>query len=239
MAALKRVNMITLELFKTDTNIEVIDPPHAKDLFEAIHQTKEVEFDLALKNIDKTGMFLEFGVYEGRTISYCAKITPEVTWHGFDSFEGLPEDWDLGTKVREAGYFALPTLPNVPSNVKLHKGFFNQSLPGWKEANLNVNSHISFLHLDADLYSSTIYVLEQLNDYIKPGCIIRFDEIIDFRYEGFVSRDDMRRPKAKFRYTTWRDGEFKALNEWLQKYNRDVKILWRNWHQGAGLMVTK
>lgn len=231
--------MITLEEFKTNKEILVIDPPHAKDQFEAIHQTKEVEFDYALKNIDKKGLFLEFGVFEGRTISYCANKIPDVTWHGFDSFEGLPEDWNLGTKVREAGYFALPELPEVPSNVRLYKGFFDKSLPVWKEQNLTPDSYISFLHLDADLYSSTIYVLEQLNDYIKPGTVIRFDEIIDFRYEGFVSRDDTRRPKAKFRYTTWRDGEFKAVNEWLEKYNRETEWLWRNWHQSAGLMVTK
>ena len=42
------------------------------------------------------GARLELGVYEGRSINFMAKLDPDWTYHGFDSFEGLPEEWSLG-----------------------------------------------------------------------------------------------------------------------------------------------
>lgn len=47
---------------------------------------------------------LEFGVYEGGTISKLrANLSQEYKIFGFDSFEGLPEDW-IGT-VCNKGFF--------------------------------------------------------------------------------------------------------------------------------------
>lgn len=41
-------------------------------------------------------LFLEFGVYEGYTLRRWAELLthPATSLHGFDSFMGLPEDWD-------------------------------------------------------------------------------------------------------------------------------------------------
>ena len=39
------------------------------------------------------GEVLEFGVYAGGSITRTANALPNMTIHGFDSFEGLPEDW--------------------------------------------------------------------------------------------------------------------------------------------------
>ncbi len=38
------------------------------------------------------GLWLEFGVHAGGTINRIAKYTTK-TIYGFDSFEGLPQDW--------------------------------------------------------------------------------------------------------------------------------------------------
>ena len=40
-------------------------------------------------------LWLEFGVYSGRTINYISKFTNDIVY-GFDSFEGLPEKWRDG-----------------------------------------------------------------------------------------------------------------------------------------------
>lgn len=241
--------MITLNDWK---NVTVIDPPILFDYEKQFDFCYKEEFKHCIPLCDPNGLFLEFGVYQGKTITMCSNFLPSVTFHGFDSFEGLPEEWELlmpgddrikKAKIIPAGHFKVDKLPTVPSNVILHKGWFNESLPGWKEKYLKEDSYISWLNLDADLYSSTIYVLDELNDYIKPGCIIRFDELVDWRLEGFPCQghenpkkpSNPRRPKPK--YSNWPNHEWKALNEWLEKYNRKVKPMWRHWHQAAGVLV--
>jgi hypothetical protein len=39
---------------------------------------------------------MEFGVSRGVTINFLAALNPMKKIYGFDSFEGNPEDWDLG-----------------------------------------------------------------------------------------------------------------------------------------------
>ena len=69
----------------------------------------------------KTGLHLEFGVYKGNSINHFAEASPDVTWYGFNSFEGLPEAWTLGAK---AGAFSIGgNLPPVRGNVRLTRSF--------------------------------------------------------------------------------------------------------------------
>src|SRR6056300_120481 len=45
------------------------------------------------------GEWAEFGVKNGRSFNYIREHMPaQKTLHGFDTFEGLPEEWDIGTK---------------------------------------------------------------------------------------------------------------------------------------------
>mgnify|MGYP001828663659 FL=1 len=47
----------------------------------------------AVGNVKIDGLFLEFGVWQGRSINFISTCT-ESTVHGFDSFEGIPESWE-------------------------------------------------------------------------------------------------------------------------------------------------
>ena len=176
---------------------------------------------LPLVNIE--GLVLEFGVYQGKTIRIIADHFKNDTVWGFDSFEGLPEDWKT-TKVGEIrhpkGHFRLDGLPEVPENVRLVKGFFNQSLPYWLKEN---NQPIKFLHLDADLYSSTIEVLTMLNSQIVPGTIIVFDEMYPWRLYHM--------------FDNWAEGEYKALKEWLEKFDRSFETVLRNRYQQCSIRI--
>ena len=70
-----------------------------------------------------------------------------MTWYGFDSFEGLPEAWTLGAK---AGAFSIGgNLPPVRGNVRLTKGFFEQTLPDFVAQHRGET--IALLHVDCDL----------------------------------------------------------------------------------------
>jgi hypothetical protein len=172
------------------------------------------------------GEILEFGVYQGSTINFMAEKFPNQTLYGFDSFEGLPEDWNISYKEKynkhKKGYFAVDNLPQVKSNVRLVKGFFDTSLPKWlKENNLD---KISLLHIDSDLYSSAKIIFDKLNDYIVPGTIIVFDEFY---------------PWGRKRYETWEEHEYKALCEWVDTYKREFEVLYRNNHQQCSIRITK
>ena len=146
--------------------------------------------DHALQQVTVKGLYCEFGVWKGESINYIAgRVKDKI--HGFDSFEGLPEDW---ITAREKGTFAVEKLPLVPANVELHKGWFSKSLPGFSQAH---PGPLAFAHLDADLYSSTRDVFQALRDRIVPVTIVVFDEY--------------------FNYPGWRDGEFKALEEFASE----------------------
>ena len=112
----------------------------------------------------KDGLHLEFGVYKGDSINHFAELSPDVTWYGFDSFEGLPEAWTLGAK---AGAFSIGgNLPPVRGNVRLTKGFFEHTLPGFVAQHRG--EKIALLHVDCDLYSSTVTILPTTS----PTCIV-------------------------------------------------------------------
>jgi hypothetical protein len=127
------------------------------------------------------GLCIEFGVATGATISHIAS-----NWngpvYGFDSFEGLPEDWFGKFK---AGHFA-GKVPAVPENVKLVKGWFSDTLPGFASSHCD---NVSLLHIDCDLYSSTRCVFENLGDKIGKGCVIVFDEY--FNYPGWKQHEHL------------------------------------------------
>jgi Macrocin-O-methyltransferase (TylF) len=141
-------------------------------------------------------------------------LGPTRTIHGFDSFEGLPEDW-FG-KFRKGRFDTGGKLPKVRSNVKLHKGWFDETLPKFVAEN---DGPVAFLHVDCDLYSSTKTIFQYLGDRIVAGTIILFDEY--------------------FNYPGWQQHEHKAFQELVQE--RGLRYRWlayNNVEWNAALVVT-
>ena len=154
--------------------------------------------DIALSHRKLDGLFLEFGVFRGHTINYISKKIGNEFIFGFDSFEGLPEFWRDGF---DKGVFGLNNnLPNVNSNVRLIKGWFDKSLKDFK-----VEKPIAYLHIDCDLYSSTKIIFDYLQPYIVQGTIIVFDEY--------------------FNYPGWKQGEFLAFKEFIKTYNYEYEYI--------------
>jgi hypothetical protein len=128
------------------------------------------------------GLFLEFGVWQGSWLRQMAAVRP-VTFHGFDSFEGLPEPWSTYDK----GYFDLEgRLPDMPPNVELVKGWFHETLPPFLERH---GEAVSFVHVDCDLYSSTRTVLDLIGPRFVEGTQIVLD---DFMLEPGWQREEHR-----------------------------------------------
>ena len=137
---------------------------------------KYVFEDIKLKHKPNT-LWLEFGVASGSTINYISKFTNDKVY-GFDSFEGLPEKWRDG--FDKGAFDRNGDLPEVNDNVELIKGWFNLTLLQFIQTQ---NKKVSFIHMDADLYSSTKYIFDVLKNYIDTDCIIVFDELVN--YPGF------------------------------------------------------
>ena len=99
--------------------------------------------------------YLEFGVFKGATLRYWTKLLkhPDSFFHGFDSFEGLPETWGLFVDKQVTNVGGVMPKFDDP-RVRLFKGWFSDTLPKYVQ---ELRPHASLvLHLDADLYSSTI-----------------------------------------------------------------------------------
>ncbi|WP_334042943.1 class I SAM-dependent methyltransferase [Burkholderia ambifaria] len=149
-----------------------------------------LKYALAEREID--GLVLEFGVATGATLNIiCQEVTHTV--FGFDSFNGLPEDW---THFQRAGRFSRSGMPpeNIPENSQLVIGLFSDVLPSFLSSH---HEPVSFVHIDCDLYTSTKTVLESLAPRLRAGSIIVFDEY--------------------FNYPGWQENEHKAFCEYLQK----------------------
>lgn len=142
--------------------------------------------------------YLEFGVYAGESMKYWLAINdnPDSRFYGFDTFTGLPEDWSRHMKK---GTFNLNgTIPEFDDNrAEVVKGMFQETLGPFLQ-NFRRNDKL-VLHLDADLYSSTLFVLAQLDHLIKVGDIIIFDEFGDL------------------------NGEFKAYLDYKNAFKRNLK----------------
>lgn len=101
------------------------------------------------------------------------------------------------------GHFKLDNLPEVEPNVKLIKGWFDDTLPKFVEEHGDFK--VAFIHSDSDLYSSTKTTLECLKDHVQCGTVIVFDELLN--------------------YPGWEDNEYKALMEFLNETGYKVKYL--------------
>ncbi len=169
------------------------------------------------RKITIEGHWCEFGVREGRSLKWLIDEYPQQVIHAFDSWKGLPEEWNHGTG--KVGDMACDP-PVVPGHIQLHEGWFKDTLLDWKQRN---KGPIAFLHMDADIYSSTKEVLVALNDQIVEGTVITFDEFCNFRLTEKMSK--------------WQDQEFLALIEWLNECKRKVIPLNRNWAYQASCVV--
>jgi hypothetical protein len=163
------------------------------------------------------GEVVEFG-FRGGTGRHIAKLCGQ-TVHGFDSFAGLPEPWDQGNVV-EQFRFKMDKPPEMPDSYKIHIGLFADTIPVWKETH---KDQIKFLHIDSDIYSSCVTVLTELNAQIVPGTVIVFDDMFG----------------SKSVYPKWQEGEWKALNEWLKDFNREIKPIARRYIRAASCIVVK
>jgi len=157
----------------------------------------------------KDGLWAEFGVKYGQSMDILADIKhtffPNNKLHfcGFDSFEGFPEKTEWGDKGHLSADGFIPDIPGC----KFYKGWFKDTIPVFNEHH---QEPLALLHVDCDIYSSTVDVLEGVKSKIVSGTIIMFDNILSYSHNKNM----------------WfgQEHEFRAFTEFVEKY--DVKYEW-------------
>jgi predicted O-methyltransferase YrrM len=159
---------------------------------------------------------LEFGVYQGYTVGLIREaLDDSYKVFGFDSFEGLPEDWENTTCMK--GHFSTGgKIPDI-EGVKFFKGWFEDTIPQYLEE----ADTIGLLHVDCDLYSSTKTIFDNLHPYIKKGTIIVFDE---WCYHADPKYDDHEQ-KAFYEYVDDHDVKFMFINFYDEQNPTERKII--------------
>lgn len=168
---------------------------HFKKFFKSsilINQNKIGEYAIksAKKNdVENNFFYLEFGVWKGTTIKRFSKYVNKI--YGFDSFEGLNEDW-VGHKISSNDKFKLKEneIPTFSSNIIIVKGIIQNTL---EEFLKKKNPKINFVHIDTDTYETCKFILNKIKPYLVNNSIILFDELYNF--------------------PGWDVGEYKALKE--------------------------
>lgn len=130
--------------------------------------------------IDRHGLggpihFLEFGVFHGDSLRWWLAHNgdPASRFVGFDTFTGLPESWVGLPPGTFTTHGQLPQFDD--GRVSLEVGLFQDTLGDFLQRTPLTARTV--IHLDADLYSATLFVLTMMAPRLKPGDVILFDEI--------------------------------------------------------------
>jgi len=157
---------------------------------------------------------LEFGVLTGYSLSIFSSLYDEFKiekiFYGFDSFQGLPKEeldennpdyWSEGKFCDGSVYSIKSKLPFV--NIK--DGWFKDTLNESTLEEIKKND-IGIIHIDCDIYTSTIQVLEWIvkNNLLVDGTLIVYDD-----WGGHYDKN----------VGEYECGEGKAHKEICKKYN--------------------
>lgn len=181
------------------------------------------------------GDYLEFGCGSNiRSFRFALKYNRYEPFEdrrlfAFDSFAGLPEvgpddhsQWRTGAMAVSLEQFR-EVLAHYDAadghDYRTVPGFYDRTLSGHAPATYGIEK-AAFVHVDCDLYASTVPVLEFVTDILQPGSILSFDD-------WFCENGDPRR------------GEQRAFHEWragrARKWRFDPYLSF-GWH-GMSFLV--
>ncbi len=129
---------------------------------------------LAQADISGAIDYLEFGVAAGSSLAWWVENNhhPDSRFYGFDTFTGLPEDWYYAPKGSYSTQGKLPDIRDPRCGFEV--GLFQDTLRPFLAKNPLQRRKV--LHIDSDLYSSSLYTLTTLAPLLAPGDIVFFDD---------------------------------------------------------------
>lgn len=158
-------------------------------------------FDYVAELANKNRPFYEFGVWRGISFKYLTRYFD--SGFGFDTFSGLPEDWQGEAKN---SYSADNVVPNIEKG-EFIVGEFKDTLPNFFNERRDI---VLLINFDADLYPSTKTALDYCDAVVEDNTILVFDD--------FLMNDN------------WKQDEFRALSEFCSASNYEYDVLAVSFH---------
>jgi len=171
---------ITNKLLACLTYSEFVDKIRLTERFPHAYDARDSFWSNIVERIGSTEsvLFLEFGVYRGESMRWFSRsfINSNSLFFGFDTFTGLPEDWEV--RNLPLGTFSCNGQEPVidDSRVRFVKGLFSDTLPKTiDKIKVAAEGRTVLVHFDADLFSSTLFVLTFLWQWLDRYYFL-FDE---------------------------------------------------------------
>lgn len=167
-----RIEMLGLALHKDWARLKQLRRARRQRSSLVTNNEMYIVQSLALGLVALPGDYVEVGIYQGSTAKIICDAKGDKPLHLCDTFEGLPEPKGDDAKIEKKGSFACGLesiqkyLADVP-NVTYHKGYCPQSVEGVLD-----DKRFAFVHLDVDLYDSTLHCLEYFWPRLVPGGVI-------------------------------------------------------------------
>ena len=177
--------------------------------------------------------YFEFGTHSGRTFSSAINSAnylgmSNMEFYAFDSFEGLPDTIEEEDGYFLAGTFSMSRAEFISvvkrktgvglSESNIIEGFYSDSLTSELQTSM---PKAGVVHIDVDLYSSTVDVLHFIKPLLVPGTLLVFDDW--YCFPGGLLQ-----------------GERKALTEFLEENNGYEIEPWKPYSTfGKSFFVTK
>jgi O-methyltransferase len=177
-------------------------------------------------------VYMEFGCHSARTFSAAVNAAKylnmdEMNFYAFDSFMGLPKTNEEVDGVFESGEFKT-SMNEFRNELRKQTGAelpYSNIIPGYFSDSLTLELQtqmpkVGVVHIDVDLYSSTIEVLNFIKPLLVVGSVLIFDDYYCFPPDGSK-------------------GEMKALLEFCED-NPEIKVKeWKSYSTfGQSFFIT-
>jgi hypothetical protein len=168
---------------------------------------------------DSDELLLDLGVWIGWSTRLISDASGRLVY-GFDTFEGLVEDWQIDDQMLiKSGTFSLsePLAQHLiaDTGVSLHDGLPDalgrkvQFIKGSTYDTLapfladRPGAPIKLFHMDLDTYESCLHGLETCKDRFVEGSILVFDEYLVTNAEMQAFYEFQSRYELEFEYRAW------------------------------------
>jgi Macrocin-O-methyltransferase (TylF) len=192
---------------------------------------------------DSDELLLDLGVWIGWSTRLISDAS-ERTVYGFDTFEGLVEDWQIDDQALiKRGTFSLTEplaqrfIPDT--GVSLHDGVPDalgrkvQFIRGSTYETLapfladRPGAPITLFHMDLDTYESCLHALETCKDRFVEGSILVFDEYLVTNGEMLAFYEFQSKYELEWRYRAWG----------LEAWEMNVEMVTARWKRAVYYLV--